>query len=217
MKRSFNISLMFICFFIIWTMLVITVDVRDIGPNNTKVGLSTLNKFIHDSLGVNMTIYTITDWLGLIPLCFVIGFGTLGLAQWIKRKNLLKVDRDLLVLGIYYLIVMGVYLLFEFVVINYRPVLINGNLETSYPSSTTMLVICVMTTVIIQINKRIKKTIIKKCVSYVIYAFIILMIFCRLISGVHWFTDIVGGMLLSIGLFMLYRSFSILLFKSIEN
>ena len=134
------------------------------------------------------------------------GFAVLGFVQLIKRKSFLKVDYSILVLGGFYIIVMAVYILFEILVINYRPVLINGYLEASYPSSTTMLVLCVMPTAIKQFNSRIKHDILKRCVSFLIVAFIAFMVIGRLISGVHWFTDIVGGALLSFGLVMIYHS-----------
>ncbi|MBO5837594.1 MAG: phosphatase PAP2 family protein, partial [Oscillospiraceae bacterium] len=159
----------------------------------------------HKLTGVHMSLYTITDWLGLVPLVFVIGFALLGLIQWIKRRHILKVDYNILILGSFYIIVMAVYVLFEMLVVNYRPILINGYLEASYPSSTTMLVMCVMPTAIMQFNSRIKNNIIKRCVTYTISAFIVFMVIGRLISGVHWFTDIVGGTLLSAGLVLIYR------------
>ena len=73
-----------------------------------------------------MWLYTVTDWLGLVPIAFCLGFAIFGLAQWIKRKSLLKVDLSILALGGFYLLVMATYVLFEYVVINYRPVLIYG-------------------------------------------------------------------------------------------
>ena len=137
---------------------------------------------------------------------FVMGFALLGLIQWIKRKNILKVDYNILILGGFYIVVMAVYVLFEMLVVNYRPVLICGILEASYPSSTTMLVMCVMPTAIMQFNARIKNGILKRWVSSAITVFIAFMVIGRLVSGVHWFTDIVGGALLSAGLVMLYCS-----------
>ncbi len=151
-----------------------------------------------------MALYNITDWLGLVPFVFVFGFAILGLVQLIKRKSLLKVDYNILVLGGFYIVVMAVYILFETVVINYRPTLINGYLEASYPSSTTMLVLCVMPTAIMQLNTRIKNDALRRCVFFTITAFTMFMVIGRLISGVHWFTDIIGGALLSTGLVMMY-------------
>ena len=151
-----------------------------------------------------MSLYTITDWLGLVPICFIMGFGILGLCEWIKRKNLFKVDFSILTLGGFYIIVMAAYIFFEMFVVNYRPILINGILEASYPSSTTMLVMCVMPTAIMQFNARIKNSGFKKCVNILITTFIAFMVIARLLSGVHWFSDIIGGALLSGGLVMIY-------------
>ena len=151
-----------------------------------------------------MSLYAITDWLGLVPIGFIIGFGILGLCEWIKRKNLFKVDFSILTLGGFYIIVMAAYIFFEMFVVNYRPILINGILEASYPSSTTMLVMCVMPTAIMQFNARIKNSGFKKCVNILITTFIAFMVIARLLSGVHWFSDIIGGALLSGGLVMIY-------------
>ena len=207
-RKSFCIAIFMLVAFLLWTVAIQFVDMQEIGPRESTVGFATINHFVHTLTGVNMSLYTITDWLGLVPLMFVMGFGTLGLIQWIKRKHLLKVDYSILVLGGFYIVVMAVYVLLEMFVVNYRPVLINGYLETSYPSSTTMLVMCVMPTAIMQFNARIKNDILKRCVSSTIIAFIVFMVIGRLISGVHWFTDIVGGALVSAGLVLMYHSVS---------
>lgn len=147
--------------FVLWTVALYFVDVKAIGPQKSSVGFATLNGFVHNLTGVNMSLYTITDWLSFVPFCFVLGFACLGLLQWIKRKKLRQVDGNILVLGGFYIVVMAVYIFFEIFVVNYRPVLINGFLEVSYPSSTTMLVICVMITAIMQLNARIKNCALK--------------------------------------------------------
>ena len=207
-RKSFYSGLGLLALFIIWTVALGFVDVGEIGPQGSSVGFATLNKMIHNITGVHMSLYTITDWLGLVPICFIIGFGILGLCEWIKRKNLFKVDFSILTLGGFYIIVMAAYIFFEMFVVNYRPILINGILEASYPSSTTMLVMCVMPTAIMQFNARIKNNSFKKCVNILIPAFITFMVIGRLLSGVHWFSDIIGGALLSSGLVMIYYSVS---------
>ena len=192
--------------FLLWTAAIQFVDVQAIGPQESSVGFATINQFVHTLTGVHMSLYTITDWLGLVPFVFVMGFALLGLIQWIKRKRLLEVDYNILILGGFYIVVMAVYVLFEVLVVNYRPVLIGGILEASYPSSTTMIVICVMATAITQFNARIKNNVLKRCVASAIIAFIVFMVIGRLISGVHWITDIIGGALLSTGLVLMYRA-----------
>ena len=209
MKKEHRRNLLFaICLlvaFLLWTLAIQFIDVQAIGPRESTVGFAMINQFVHNLTGVNMTLYTITDWLGLVPLMFAMGFGILGLCEWIKRKHILRVDYSILVLGGFYIVVMVAYILFETFVINYRPILINGYLEASYPSSTTMLVMCVMPTAIMQFNARIKNGILKRLVASVITTFIVFMVISRLVSGVHWFTDIIGGALVSTGLVFMYR------------
>ena len=214
-QKHFLIAVCMLIAFVMWTVAIRFIDVQAIGPQASSVGFATINKFVHNLIGVHMSLYTITDWLGLVPIVFVMGFALLGLIQWIKRKHLLKVDYNILILGGFYIVVMVVYVLFEMLVVNYRPVLINGYLEASYPSSTTMLVMCVMPTAIMQFNARIKNNVLKRFIASAIIAFIVFMVIGRLVSGVHWFTDIIGGALLSAALVLLYRAIISLEFRQI--
>ena len=207
-RRTLCTACGFLAAFLVWTAAVCFVDVRAIGPQGSEVGLAGLNQWVHQLTGVHMTLYTITDWLGLVPIAFALAFALLGLFQWIGRKSIRKVDRSILVLGGFYLAVIGAFLLFEEVVVNCRPVLIGGILETSYPSSTTLLVLCVMSTAVMQLRALIKKPVVRRWVSAGIHAFTVFMVVGRLISGVHWFSDIVGGILLSAGLVLLYDAVS---------
>ena len=204
--KNFFLPLFLLLSFVLWTLAVLFVDVQAIGPRGSTVGFATVNRFIHELTGVHFTLYNVTDWLGLVPIAVCLGFAVLGLAQWIARKNILKVDRSILILGGFYLVVIAAYLLFENVVINYRPVLINNVLEVSSPSSTTLLVLCVMPTALSLFCTRIKNQPLKKGVSLVIIAFMFFMVVGRLVSGVHWLTDIVGSVLLCAGLVTLYKA-----------
>ena len=211
-KRVLLVGSILVISFLVWTVLIKIVDVQPRGQDGTDIGFATFNCWFHKLTGVHMTIYTITDWLGLIPLFVCIVFGGIGFMQLIRRRSLFKVDYDIIGLGIYYIIVIIGYLIFEIIPINYRPILIKGIMEVSYPSSTTLLVLCVMPTLVEQINRRLDNDKIKYILNSFIICFSIFMVIGRLISGVHWFTDIVGGILLSAGLFYLYKSF-ILLFE----
>ena len=205
-KIRFISGLIFITLFIMWTLAVVSVDVKPVGVNGTSVGFATLNTWFHNLTGVNMTLYNIIDWAGLVPIFICMFFGLVGLVQLIKRKSLLKVDLDIIALGIYYIIVISSYIIFEMIPINYRPILINGFLECSYPSSTTLLVLSVMPTVIFQSNKRLQNPKIKKTTMFITIVFSLFMVIGRLVSGVHWLTDIIGSCFLSAGLFYIYKS-----------
>ena len=199
-KRKFAAALACLGAFILWTVLVQFVHVRPIGPEGSSVGFAALNGWFHNLTGVHMALYTITDMLSLIPLGFVAGFGLLGLVQLIRGR----LERSIIVLGIFYAAVLVCFVFFEVVVINYRPVLIEGVLEVSYPSSTTMLCMCVMPTAVIQLRSRGYK----RWLSMLLTGFAIFMVAVRAVSGVHWLTDIIGGALLSAALVGLYNSFT---------
>lgn len=191
--------------FVLWTVLIRTVDVRAIGPEGSKVGFAAWNAWFHQLTGVHMTLYTVTDWLGLVPILICGCFGILGLYQWIRRKRLFQVDPDILLLGVYYLLVIAGYLVFEMVPVNYRPILIEGYLEASYPSSTTLLVLSVMPTLKFQADRRCGNRAVRCLAAAFAVLFSAFMVTGRLVAGVHWATDIIGSVFLSAGLFLLYR------------
>ena len=205
-KRGIMSGTVLISAFILWTVLIQTVDVRPVGVNGTNVGFAAVNTWFHRLTGVHMGLYTVTDWLGLVPIAVCIGFGILGLLQWIRRKSIAKVDRDILLLGGYYILVILGYLIFEMIPINYRPILINGAMEASYPSSTTLLVLSVMPTLLFQVNRRAKGQTVRRMTAAFVFLFSAFMVIGRLVAGVHWLTDIVGSVLLSAGLYSLYRA-----------
>jgi len=212
-KRLLWIGCILIAGFVIWTLLIQAVDVQPLGINGTNIGFATINCWFHRLTGVHMVIYTITDWLGIIPVFICIIFGGIGCVQLLKRRSLLKVDYDIIFLGAYYILVILGYSIFEMIPINYRPVLIEGFMEASYPSSTTLLVLCVMPTLIEQVNRRSENEIFKKVIKALVICFSVFMVFGRLVSGVHWLTDMIGSIMLSIGLFCIYKSAVLLCYK----
>lgn len=205
-RRAFAGAVWMLAAFAAWTAAVCLVDVAPIGPGGSAVGFAVLNGYVHRLTGVHMTLYVLTDWLSLVPAGVIAGFALCGLVQWIRRKSLRKVDADILILGGFYLTVLAAFVFFEVFVVNCRPVWIGGRLEASYPSSTTMLVLCVMTTAVMQLRSRIAHNMRRRTVTALMMAYTVFMVVCRLVSGVHWFTDIVGGILLSVGLILLYRA-----------
>lgn len=204
-NKEFKIGFLFILIFIIWTLSLLMIDVKPLGVNQTNIGLSTMNVWFHQITGTNMFLYTLTDWLGLVPVFVCMCFGLLGCIQLIKRRNLIMVDYDLIVLGIYYIVVILSYLLFEKLPINYRPILIDGRMEVSYPSSTTLLVLSVMLSLYEQVNRRVINIQSKNMINRCIGIFTVFMIGGRLLSGVHWLSDIIGSIFISLGYFFLYK------------
>ena len=192
---------------VILIALVRLVDAAPIGAQGTSIGLSHLNQFVFDLFGVNMLWYNITDWLGVAAVLTGFVFAVTGLVQLIKRRSLLKVDREILSLGGLYIVVIGLYLFFENVIINYRPIIMPDNTspEASFPSSHTMLVCVIMGSAAMLINRYIRNKPLNRILRAVCYVIIGVTVVGRLIARVHWFTDILGGILISVTLLSLYE------------
>lgn len=204
-KRNIIISIVLIILSVLFTALVKNVDVKPIGPNESMVGFADINKLFHNLIGSNMTIYKVTEVLGYIPIAMALVYVFIGLKQLIKRKSLLKVDKEIYVLALFYVLVVGVYVFFEKFVINYRPILIDGLLEASYPSSHTLMSIYLCGSSII-INKKLFKNKFGDIENVLSVILILLIVIGRIVSGVHWFTDILGGIIISSTLLVIFYS-----------
>ena len=202
-KRNIIISIILTIIAVGYTFVVKTVNVKAIGPNKSVVGLAKINSWFSNLVGSNMTIYKITEILGLLALLIVGIYGLLGLIQLIKRKSLFKVDREIVLLGVLYVLMAVVYVFFEKFIINYRPILIDGELEASYPSSHTILAICICISSLIVSKNYISEKYIK--ITNIVTVLLLLGVFGgRVISGVHWISDIIGGIIISATLLMYF-------------
>ena len=203
-KKNVIYSVILLIVSIVYTLIVKYVDVKEIGPNGSSVGLSWLNGLFHKLIGNNMFIYKISEIFGYLLFILVLIFGCIGLYQLVKRKSLFKVDSEIIKLGCFYVLMLAVYVFFEKVVINYRPVLIDGVLEASYPSSHTILSLCIGLSSIIVGQRYYNKKYIKK-INTITLIIVGIVLFGRILSGVHWISDIIGGILISLTLISLFR------------
>ena len=192
---------------VIYILCIRFVDVQSIGPNGSKIGLSHLNLFFHEWIGVNRPWYNITKWLGVLPFLIVAFYAFIGLGQVVFKKSFAKVDIRLYVLGVFYLLVGLTYVLFEKLIINYRPVLMQGRLEASFPSSHTMLAITICMSSILMSGYYIKDEKKRDIFNLITWVLMIVLVVGRMISGVHWITDIIGAILISSFLLMLFYTF----------
>lgn len=205
MKKHLIIGFSLLAVFVVFTVLVSVVDVKPIGRQGSDVGFAAANETFRDFTGYRESLYDFTEILGYLFLVPIAAFGLLGLYQLIKRKSLLKVDRDILLLGCFYAVLLAAYVLFEKLVINYRPEFAGETaLEPSYPSSHTLLFGGVMATAVMQLLKRIRNSAAKRIAVCAAVVATVLVVLGRLFSGVHWLTDIIGGVILGTALVWLY-------------
>lgn len=190
--------------FLIFTILVATVDRSAIGPNGSIVGLSSMNKWFADIVGCNMALYKITDWVSVLAVVTAAFYAIIGIMQWIKRKKLAKVDSSILILGVFYVAIFVIYVIFNHVVLNYRPVLIDGNLEPSFPSSTTLMSITFLMFSNYQSDRMLKNKNLKLTAKISSTLLMLFLVVGRIISGVHWLSDIIASIFLSLALVFLY-------------
>ncbi len=215
-KDTVTAGILFVMFLLLIVLLK-TVDVQPAGPEGSLIGLASLNTAVHEGIGIHMIWYTATDILGKIALLLAAGFGCLGLYQLVSRKDLRKVDPDLYVLGAFYVLVMALYAFFEICVINYRPVILEEGLEASFPSSHTMVTIFIMASAVMQFKKRLPRGTVMIAVNSLCILVMAVTVIGRLVSGVHWFTDIVGGLLLGAACIYLYRAVNALVSAALRS
>lgn len=204
-RKYLSFAGIFMLLFLILTVAVKLVDVEQIGPLESSVGFAALNGKVSEIFKFNAAWYNITDVLGKLSILVAVFFAVIGVYQLVKRKSIARVDKDLLLLACAYIVSAIAYVFFEVCIINYRPVILEGDLlEASFPSSHTVLVICFVGTALHQFAHRIKDVKLKNISVAICSVIILLMIVGRLVSGVHWFTDILGGILLGCAIVFAY-------------
>ncbi len=192
--------------FALLLLLLYTVEVRPIGPLGSSVGLASLNGALRDAIGTSTLWYTVSEQSGELSFVSVAVFAVIGVRQLARRKSLKQVDSDLYLLALLYITVAVCYLFFELVVINCRPVLEAGSLKASFPSSHTLLVCTLMGSAAYEGWTRLPKPWLKITSTVLCTAVALITVVGRLLSGVHWASDILGGLLLSAALVLAYAA-----------
>lgn len=203
-RERYTLAIIFLILFAVLTVLVQRVDVQPVGPNGSEIGFAKVNTAVHEKLGENDLCYKLTKLIGYLAIATAPCFALLALTQAIRKRSLSGVDGDLWALAVFYVLVGACYIAFEKYVVNYRPILVDGVLEASYPSSHTMLTTALFGMTIVQMRKRVHIKPLRGLIDIVLGVGIAAMAVGRLMSGVHWLTDIAGGLLLGLALTELY-------------
>ncbi len=207
-KTKWIISGIFLALFLLWIVLLKTVDVRPVGPAGTSIGFATVNEAFQEAFTFNKLLYTVTKLLGVLTIAVAGAFAIFGVVQWIQRRKLLRVDLEIRNLAVLYVVFAALYVFFEKVIINYRPMIMPDETdpEASFPSTHTMLVCVVMGSTILLLRRYIHNKGLRLVLQIVSALIIVVMVIGRLLCGVHWLTDIIGGVLISAALVSAYAA-----------
>lgn len=204
-KKKMVIACFLFLLFLLFTVLVAGFDVKPIGPEGSTVGFASINRYVFEIVGMHPFWNTATNLCGIVSVLVALLFAMIGVFQLIRGKSIRSVDARIIRLGLFYMLLLGFYILFECIVINYRPIMIDGSLEPSYPSSHVMLVMCIMLSAVIQVGTMYpEKRYLYAVVKMMAVLFTGITVWGRVLAGVHWFTDIVGALLISASMVVFY-------------
>ena len=209
MKKSpLTITLILFALFFAYTCACLMVDVAQFAPQSvngdaiestqtTDIGFQKLNLSVHNALGFRQVFYRLSEYIGYLALLAGACIGLIWLLRLIKTKKLLGVDAGLNAAIAAMALMVVFYVLFEALKLNFRPVILDDGLEASYPSSHTLLG-CVVFGCAAMVSADIfKDKGLARSVSALCYIIAAVLTLFRALSGVHWISDIIGGVILS--------------------
>ncbi|MBO5572630.1 MAG: phosphatase PAP2 family protein [Clostridium sp.] len=203
-KNHYTTAVTLAVVFVLLTVALLIVDVQPIGPMESHVGFAALNGFISRTFPESQFWNTVAKVLGILLLLIAAFFAGLGAKQLYERRSIRRVDYDLLALGAVYGADLILYVLFEKLVINYRPVLEDGELAASYPSSHTLLAVTIGLTAIVEVQLRVRDMQKQQLLRILLAVLMIATICAKLLAGVHWFTDIIASIILGTSISLAY-------------
>ena len=210
MKKQGYIYLIVACVllaaFVALTICLLFVDVRAAGESGAEVGFATINQKVWQAIGQSAAALTVSEVCGLCMIAAVGAFGVTGLVQVIRRKGFLRADKELYVMAGGLVLLAAAYVFFEIFVVNCRPVLDEGELAASYPSSHAMLATAVAGMGMAYLHSRQRKGVLINVLIGLLNGVSVATVACRLLGGVHWLSDIVGGVLLGMVIVYAYRA-----------
>ncbi len=206
LKKVLNkYSLMGLGFLFIFLILLILLMSVDKASNIYKeIGLYNFNKiFLVDYYNESWDGFS--DVILYISILFILGLIIYGIYQLYKRKSLFKVDKDIILTGFGFVFIIIIWFIFDkFIDINYRPIAVNGSAQTSFPSTHVMLAcfsLLATTRIILKRNTNELKY------NIITYGGVsILVILCslgRILSKMHWTTDVLGAIFISLAIFFI--------------
>ncbi len=195
----------------IFSVLATVLDRQSIGLEGTSVGFATLNGAFASRFGYNPAMDLVSDIMMYIAFVVVISFAVMGLLRLLRTKSISGVGKVLIGLGILYAVVAVIYVAFGKIPINYRPVIKpdETELETSFPSTHTLVICSVMGSAILAWDRLISDRRLVNVLRILALVVMVVGVCARALAGVHWLSDIAAGILFSLTLISFYAAWSL--------
>ena len=192
-------------FFVVFTLTLKLVDMQS--DSSQFIGWASINIWWRDLIGVHFSWHIISHFIALISLLVLTGILIWQVITVFHRRKLSALTRNWWVFDITLLALGLSYLLFQIVAINYRPIQVDGAIEISYPSSHSLLITTTWLLIIFRLRREIQSQTWRRILIIVGWTLMLTGVIARLLCGYHWFTDIVGGVLLGTVFAAWYQAF----------
>ena len=213
-KRWWWVAVACTVIFILFTIMVTALDGQTVDGH--RLGLATMNGWWRDLVGVNAAWRVVSDVVAVGTVFGAVGLLIVQIVAVVRGRGLRPVVRDWWGVDLV-LISLGIcYGLFQIVVINYRPLLMHGVAEASYPSSHVLLFATVWPLLILTLWRMTKRRWVRVTVMVVGMMVMLAGIVARALSGYHWLSDLVGGVLLGVTLVAWYLALQYNLPKPVQ-
>ncbi len=217
MKKIINLyTILGFSFLALFLLLIIllSIDRATITFAGKEVGLSHLNNLV--SYKFDDTLDKVSDVLFYFSFSGVILGVVLGIMQLVKNKSLFAVDTKILFFGIFVILAIIFWLVFDKgLKINYRPI---DPTEGSFPSTHVFMTTFFMLAAHNLLCSLFKgNNIVKYGSLAVAIIFIVLVTIFRVSSGMHYITDVIGGLFIGLSFYFLAFGLGKAFVKQEEN
>ena len=138
----------------------------------------------------------ITNIILILSLIALGAFAVLGLVQWIKRKSLKKVDKQLRWFPLPLALMAATYVVFDKFLpkfFDFMPTRPNGSGEPSFPSTHVMIVATIFFITTIILPKYIKNKVVRIILELLMVIGLALTCTGRVMANMHTPIDVLGG------------------------
>lgn len=189
--------------FLVLTVSLLLVDVQSAGAQT--VGWASLNFWWHDLISVQHGWHIVSNIVATVTLLALCAMVVWQFIIMLRGKSFRAFLKQWLAFDITVILLVLCYVLFQIVVVNYRPIMIDGMAEVSYPSSHILLFATLLPLIVCECWHNVPSKVWRRVIAVSALVLMVVGIVARALCGYHWLTDSVGALLLSAALVAWYK------------